>query len=286
MNRNISKSSFADDIETEKFKGWLSQFQLSERTIIEYAKVRKQFLKEYEGITQENINRFLRKCPTTLYYFAIKKLLEYSSRADIALKKKFRFRAIKKRLNVPTRAQLDDIMKRRIANEKRINPDVFYMLRIHYLTGMRKEESLALRLSNLDDEGLIKFMTKGGEERVVRLPLSFFQELKQYLTEEKGLLGNDRLFFSNTKNTASAFRAFREQLYKLQTGGKDAEIQAVMQTHNFRRAIINELIEKKGIYIASRFIGHKRITTTERYASEQQKARAEEEGYKVIFEGM
>lgn len=105
--------------------------------------------------------------------------------------------------------------------------------------------------------------------------------------EKKGLLSNERLFFSDFKNEEVIYRHIRRYLYIIEKRKPELKpiITVLKQTHNIRRCVLNEIYMKtKSIISAKEFIGHSDIKTTLRYISETTKEIEVKKALNVIKE--
>lgn len=174
-------------------------------------------------------------------------------------------------------------LERLVESIKDKDKEVYWVLKTALVTGARIHEILNLRLRDIKDDYIIFEKTKTGDQRGVWVSPNFIKELKHYLTEEKGVLGAEKCFFTNWK-TWSAYIEIRQRLEKM----FDKETaRRLMRTHNFRRAVINYLLKRTGgnILLVQSFIGHKSIDSTERYVYEIRKEEFAKKASRLLFDG-
>ncbi|MCD6407378.1 site-specific integrase [Candidatus Aerophobetes bacterium] len=248
------------EAEAEAFGKWLEQFPIAEKSVKNYIWVVKKLLKECEELSEMSVNKFLKEHPNMLFVSAVRKYLEF---------KGLKFRIIKPKIKRKIRPKPPSIEEIKGALEKIEDKDLFWVLKIGIATGARIHEILSLRLNDIDfEEGKVIFRkTKTGHEHEVFINKEIMNKLKEYLIEEKGILGAQKCFFTNTKSTDVAYRIYRRKV-KEQIRNKDLA-RRLMQSHNIRRAVINWILKETGnIVYAKEFVGHVSIATTERYLSE------------------
>lgn len=273
-NTTFSKQPFP---ESARFADFLVQNGLSKNSIGKYIIIVRQYRKRHKTLSQEGVTKFLtdEKHKHPYYFSAIKYYIAFKELAgkgprSITLPK-VRFKDPEPRPGIP-RCELGKIIE---DLPETINKDALYVLRLLHISGLRIEEGLAAIFGNLyrDEKikkNILRVKTKGGYIHHVILPDGFFEELRAYAVG-KGLLHNDRLFFNQCKNVDSAYRTLR---WILESTGKP-EIRKIMQTHNFRRGVVNEILDKTGdLLAANAYVGHRKMQTTARYASTQQRERA------------
>ena len=280
----FSKDTFA---ESEKFGNFLVLHGLAGRSLKSYINIVRQYRKKHKIPSQDGVAKFLteKKHMHPYYFSAIRYYIAFKELAGKGptniIVPKVRFKDPEPRQGIP-RSVLKKIID---ALPETINKDALYLSKLLYFSGLRIEECLSAIFGNLYrdekiNKNILRVTTKGGYIHHALLHDAFFLELKEYVVG-KGLLHNDRLFFNQCKNVESAYRTFRWILEE--TGNPD--IRKIMQTHNFRRGVVNEIVDKTGnIAMASVTIGHHRIGSTMKYVSKQQREKLQEEGLKAITE--
>lgn len=272
---------------SEEFAKFLVLQGLSKNSVKKYINIVRQYRKKHKKLVQESVTKFLiHKSHTHPYYFsAIKYYIAFKELAGKGptsiIIPKVRFKDREPRQGI-TRPELLELIE---ALPETINKDARFVLKLLYITGLRIEEGLAAIFGNLyrdkkTKRNILRVTTKGGYLHHALLPDAFFSELKEYAVG-KGLLHNDRLFFNSCKNVDSSYRTLRWILER--TGNPD--IRKIMQTHNFRRGVVNEILDKTGnVAAASAYVGHRNIQTTMGYASEQQREKMKDTALKVLTE--
>lgn len=263
--------------EVLEFKGWLEQFQLSPRTTEIYMIYVNKFLKSNTVLTERSLNIFLKHHPrlyvrqSLRYYLRFKNL---DKTIDIARVKE----PPVKLKDVLTYSEILDILNTSSEEIRKKNLDVYNILYILSMTGARITEVLRLKISDVDfNKNEIRFRTKGNQFRVAGITPKLSGELKEYYINQLGLLGNDKLFFIKVASLKASYFILRRWLDRL-------KLDRFKKTHNFRRAIINEILEKTdNVKTAQYFIGHKDPKTTDRYVSERVKEKLKAEGEAVIL---
>lgn len=280
---NFNKESFSEIKNISNFQKWLEQFQLSEKTIKLYCIVIGKYYKTNNRISQFRLNKFIKDNPHWYTRSAIKYWLEFKYGHKKASEfNLIRIKPLPKRLkDNPPIEKLMKIFDKVERSSK--NRELKLLYRFLLMTGARIHEVLGLRLKNFDFKNQrVIFKTKGGYIRDVKLTKDFMEKLRIWIVEKRGLLANDIVFFSNSKTRESAYRLLRYHLKKLKLS--EEEIGLFERTHNFRRAIINHILDltNDDIFKAYAFIGHKKIDTTMKYVSERKIKRAKEETYKIL----
>jgi len=271
MEKNsFNKYAFNENQKGRKFADFLADLFLSERTIKIYCSVVRMFLSKY-SLTQENLIKWFRKKEHRRKYQrqALIWYLKYLGRNDLRVPD---FREPKRRpREIPKREEIKEKIE-----ELRPNPEVYLIFKLLYYTGLRIHEVLELKLNHFDEERKIIIVpTKGGKLRKVLLDENLFYEIVNY-AKKKGVLGEEKIFFTNAKDVDSAYRMLRYYLDKFR-------LKDLKRTHDLRRALINFLIEKTGdILVAKSFIGHEDIKTTMRYVSELTEEKKAKEGFEVL----
>lgn len=269
----------ADDklVFLEKYKLWLGQFQLSPGTVKNNLWVASKFRDDVKEVTQESVNRFLKAYPRGFVKGSLKRYFKFAGISGIELIKiREPDRMPRKEVTRIELGKLVDTLPSKISNM-----DVYWFFKLAYLTGARKNEILTLTLNEVDfksDEIMLR--TKGGKHRVCDIPHGIMEEFRKYLLELKGTLGNERCLFSNSMNTHSAYANIRRYLEKMPF----EERNVLVKTHNFRRAVANELFEKSGgnIKMVQTILGHASIQTTDKYIAEWETEKLRKKGEELL----
>ncbi|RKZ28636.1 hypothetical protein DRQ26_00685 [bacterium] len=283
--KNLHKETFIQKEKIEEFKSWLrDNFQISEKTIELYSIVIQKFYQKNKKITQGILNKFLKENPR----WYVKSSLKYWLWFKYGYKKSQEFylknpkepeRKIK---DIPQMKELISIFNK--IESKECNKEIKLIYRFLIMTGARIHEVLNLKVKNFDfKEQKVVFRTKGGRERKVKLTKDFMEKLKEWVIEKRGLLGEDIIFFNRCKTRRSAYYMLWYYLKKV--GLSEKEIELFKRTHNFRRAMINYILEltNDNIFKAYNFIGHKNIDTTIAYVSEKKKEKSMEETFELLW---
>ena len=130
--------------------------------------------------------------------------------------------------------------------------------------GLRKQELLNLKLTDIDLDNLSLFVRqgKGSKDRIVPISYTLAQSLKKYIDERKRLSKTNPEFFSSLRGnkgyTASGLKRLVEQVRK--TSG------TVFTIHKLRHTFATLMLEGGcDIYSLSKMMGHSDINTTTIY---------------------
>jgi len=277
----MENSTFAEGKEKilNDYSNFLNTKQLGKRSKYLYQFVVRSFFNWLNNNKKEFIqataNEWLVKNPKLYRRAALNYLVEM-------LNLNWKLEKIKERKTTkpipPTREQLKNLLEK----VKKEDEELYWFFCILYYTGERKLAVLNMKLSDIDFErGQVKFHTKGEKMRAINLPNWFVNEFKEWVKNKKGVLENEKFFFIKESDylrkrdnpndeviseEASKFRLwYRIENLKTLT----LEEKAILQrTHNFRRVMINWILETGDILEAKSFIGHEDISTTQRYVSE------------------
>lgn len=143
-------------------------------------------------------------------------------------------------------------------------------LELLYATGLRRGEIQALKTADLKLSRMLVFVRqgKGGNDRYVPVTERAVYWLTRYLTESRPKLGNavktDQLFLSirGAMQFLTAGQIVREYLRRLYQDPK-----FLGSCHILRQSVATHLLEAgMNTRYIQEFLGHKNISTTERYA--------------------
>jgi len=262
--------------EIKKFSEYLNQYQLAESTFKLYIVVVNSFLSKKKELTQETLNKFIKKRPRLYIKRALQYYLKYKKLDKEIELIKVRVPARRPRAE-PTREQLKSII------DKIQDQEVKLFFELLYNTGARASEALNIKVKDLDFiASTLTLKVKGGYYRQVKLTVELANELKIYTVEELGKLGNEKVFFSNCNSSKVAYIILRRRIKTL-SNLSDSEKDLIKKTHSFRRALINHLfILTSNIRLVQKFIGHKSIDTTSTYLSEKTDKELVEEANKLL----
>lgn len=133
-------------------------------------------------------------------------------------------------------------------------------------TGLRKQELLNLKYTDVDLENLTLFVRqgKGNKDRIVPMNYSLAQTLKKYRDERKRLNKTNPEFFSSSRGnmgfTANGLKKLIDQI-RLSSGIK-------FSAHKLRHTFATLMLEGGcDIYSLSKMMGHSDIKTTTIYLS-------------------
>lgn len=259
MEKNYHKRPFVGG----EFRKYLAENFLSKRTIEEYVKFINYFFREYDDLNEENARKFLYKRKRNYVKAA---LLWYAKYKGIHLElPKFNEpeRKLKNRVERPEiRKQLDQLKRELDA------PEVM-VLEILFWTGKRISEVLNLKCRDVKEDG-IHFKLKGGYLQKIPIPEYLSKKLNKF--KKGGWLYED-LFYPKVK-PENKYRVFKSRAGNLK-----------LKTHDFRRAMINHLIETTDILTARDYIGHKKLDTTMSYLSEQSREKRVQRAFEVLKNG-
>jgi integrase len=259
--------------ELKQFTSWLDQFQLSKGSFTIYIIVVRKFLREAKELDEITFNKYLKHHPRSYVKTALKNYIDFKKLGFQLMKCRIPER---KPIEIPKREEFKRILLKTVAPLTPFYQEdntLYFIFNLLYFTGSRISEVLNIKYNdiNFQENKLLLRIEKTHTFRTVELPLDFLKELEAYVNTKKdnGLLGEQRLFYTDSKTSHSAFMLLRRTLVKRLKDDKD--INLLKHTHNFRRALINHIIETTdgNVKIAKEFIGHKAIATTELYITEQ-----------------
>ena len=159
-------------------------------------------------------------------------------------------------------------------NQRFILRDVA-VVEVLFATGARVYEIANIRIENINlESGVIRFMGKGGKERIVQIgEESVIQLLNRYYTENREEILECGYFFINKRKSRFTEQSIRLMLKKYT---KQAEIELNITPHMFRHSFATYLIEE-GVDIScvQQILGHSSIKTTQIYIHVSSKKQAD-----------
>lgn len=272
----MNREEFESDL--KGFDEWLEQWQLSRKSKKQYAYMMGWMMKNIDNFAKEDVNRWLVQHPYRNMRAAVKHYLKYKGihENDFELAKVKQ--PERKSMVVPRRSELREILDR-----AKMTGDMMFVFELLFQTGARIEEILKLRPMDFDfGRCTIIFKTKGNKTREVKIQQDLSGRIRQYLEEEKDVLDAERAFFTRFRSLKIAYAMLQKYVSKLKL--PDDEKAMLLRTHNFRRAIINEILERTNgdITAAKEYVGHESIQTTDIYRTDLDKAMAKKRAYKAL----
>ncbi len=139
------------------------------------------------------------------------------------------------------------------------------VVEMFFATGARVYEVANIKIENMDlSSGIIRFMGKGGKERVIQIgSREVTVLLRQYYTENKEVIRRCGYFFVNQNGNRFSEQSIRRMLKQYT---KSAGIERNITPHMFRHSFATYLIEE-GVDVScvQRILGHSSIKTTQIY---------------------
>lgn len=257
----------------EKFATWLERHtSLGEGSIRTYKTIIKTFLKGLEPKVEgsetpieppepgsedyiEEANLYLRAHLMPCYASAMRYFYQFNRWDPAGL--------IKGKQRAPRPKDIPKITEV-LAVMDTLEPEEKMITRFILNTGCRCNEAFKVRLDDITPEGKVTLQTKGRQYRTVMLPERFRKRLMNYAREVKGILGPEKIFYTESKaRPDNKVRMFYRTL------NKDSRkvLEKLLGTHDFRRhcAVALYLDSGKDILLVQRVLGHKDIKTTQRY---------------------
>lgn len=259
----------------DHFKNFLQEKKHSSSTIVAYGKDIDQlisFLEEAKKhhiheVTQEDLQAFLadltkkdytpksvsRKINSTRTFYRFLKINEYITDDPSLLVEHPRYELTPPRILNPTEY-------RALRDAARNDPRMFAIIELLLQTGIRIGELANLRLSDIQGDTLrIRPMEKH-EERVVPLNRPAKDALKRYL-EIRPKVAEERVFVTKSGKPflVRNIRTAIERYFRL------AEIQDAKVNDLRHTFVAHHLKHGVSLMVLSKILGHKRISTTERY---------------------
>lgn len=149
-------------------------------------------------------------------------------------------------------------------NQRFILRDVA-IIEVLFATGARVYEIANIKIENINlESGVIRFMGKGGKERIVQIgEESVIELLNRYYAENKEEIHACGYFFINKRKSRFTEQSIRLMLKKYT---KQAKLERNITPHMFRHSFATYLIEE-GVDIScvQQILGHSSIKTTQIY---------------------
>lgn len=257
------------------FKNFLKEKKHSTSTIVAYGKDIDQlvnFLGEFSKnqiheVTKEDIQAFLakmskngytpksisRKINSTRTFYRFLKLNEYITDDPSLLISHPRYELTPPRILTPTEY-------RALRDAARNDPRMFAIIELLLQTGIRIGELAQLRLSDVNGDALKIRPYEKHEERHVPLNRSAKEALSRYITA-RPKVKEDRIFITKSGKPflVRNIRTAIERYFRL------AEIKSAKVNDLRHTFVAHHLKHGVSLVVLSKILGHKRISTTERY---------------------
>lgn len=259
----------------QAFETFLKEKKHSASTIVAYGKDIDQlvsFLEELKKnhvheVTKDDLNSFLEKLGSTGYtpkslsrkinstrtFYRFLKINEYITDDPSLLIEHPKYELAPPRILTPTEY-------RALRDAARNDPRMFAIIELLLQTGIRIGELAALRLDDVNGDSLRIRPYEKHEERMVPLNRSAKEALSRYL-EVRPKSTQDRVFITKSgkpfliRNIRTAVeRYFRLAEIK---GAKVNDLRHTFVAHHLKHGV--------SLVVLSKILGHKRISTTERY---------------------
>lgn len=268
-----------------EFKKYLSDNKRSASTIVAYGKDIEQlvgFLEELSknhihDVTKEDLESFLakmtkngytpksisRKLNSTRTFYRFLKINEYITDDPSLLVAHPRYQLAAPRILTPTEY-------RALRDAARSDSRMFAVIELLLQTGIRIGELAALKLSDIRKEGLHIAPAEKHEERIVPLNTRAQEALNKYL-EIRPKASSEHLFITKSGKPflIRNIRTAVERYFRL-AEVKNAKVNDLRHTF-----VAHHLKHGVSLVLISKVLGHKRLSTTERYL-EYVKDRAKE----------
>jgi site-specific recombinase XerD len=221
----------------------------------------------YYGRTQRkwSVNTFIIYHKTLLVFFrwCIKEgYLEKNPILDIEIPK--REKRLPTKLNKQTTLRLLEVVYNYPYDSKFLRQRNHAIFSTFVFAGLRKQELLNLKLTDVDIDNLTIFVRqgKGGKDRIIPMSYTLAQTLRKYLDERRRLNKTNPDFFSslytNTGFTDNGLKKVVEQMRK--SSG------TFFTVHKLRHTFATLMLEGGcDIYSLSKMMGHSDINTTTIY---------------------
>lgn len=274
----------------QQFKNYLTQNKRSASTIVAYGKDIEQlvtFLQDLSknhihDVTKEDLQSFLakmtkngytpksisRKLNSTRTFYRFLKLNEYVTDDPSLLVAHPRYQLAAPRILTPTEY-------RALRDASRNDARMFAIIELLLQTGIRIGELAALKLSDIQKGGLHIAPMEKHEERIVPLNKRAQEALNNYLKARPNPTnGKSEHLFITKSGKPFLIRNIRtavERYFRL------AEIKSAKVNDLRHTFVAHHLKHGVSLVLISKVLGHKRLSTTERYL-EYVKDRAKENG--------
>ena len=259
----------------EHFKNYLKDNKHSSSTIVAYGKDIEQlvsFLEELERqhiheVSKDDIEAFLgkltkegyalksisRKINSTRTFYRFLKVNEYITDDPSLLVAHPRYELAPPRMLTPTEY-------RALRDAARNDARMFAIIELLLQTGIRIGELANLRLSDMQGDTLRILAQEKHEERVVPLNRAAKEALKRYL-DNRPSGKEDRIFITKSGKPflIRNIRTAVERYFKL-AGIESAKVNDLRHTF-----VSHHLKHGVSLMMLSKILGHKRLSTTERY---------------------
>lgn len=259
----------------ELFKNFLKEKKHSASTIVAYGKDIEQlviFLEELSKnhmheVTKDDIQAFLtkmssngytpksisRKINSTRTFYRFLKVNEYITDDPSLLVSHPRYELTPPRILTPTEY-------RALRDAARNDVRMFAIIELLLQTGIRIGELAQLRLSDIEGDALKIRPFEKHEERMVPLNKSSKEALNKYLAN-RPQVKEDRVFITKSGRPflVRNIRTAVERYFRL------AEIKSAKVNDLRHTFVAHHLKHGVSLVVLSKILGHKRISTTERY---------------------
>lgn len=259
----------------EQFKNFLKEKKHSASTIVAYGKDIDQlitFLDEMSkhhvhDVKKEDLEAFLakmskdgytpksvsRKINSTRTFYRFLKVNEYVTDDPSLLISHPRYELAPPRILTPTEY-------RALRDSARNDPRMFAIIELLLQTGIRIGELAALKIEDVKENSLVIKPYEKHEEREVPLNKPAKEALKRYL-DARPNVKDDRVFVTKTGKPflIRNIRTSVERYFRL-AEIKDAKVNDLRHTfvaHHIKHGV--------SLVVLSKVLGHKRLSTTERY---------------------
>lgn len=259
----------------EEFKNFLRQNQKSNSTVVAYGKDIDQlvsFLEELQKnqaheVSKEDIEAFLaklsnegytpksisRKINSTRTFYRYLKVNEYITDDPSLLVSHPKYQLAPPRILTPTEY-------RALRDAARNDPRMFAVIELLLQTGIRIGELANLRLSDIGKDSLHVAPFEKHEDRVVPLNKRAQEALQRYL-EVRPKVTDDHVFVTKSGKPflIRNIRTAVERYFRL-AEIKDSKVNDLRHTF-----VAHHLKHGVSLIVLSKVLGHKRLSTTERY---------------------
>lgn len=259
----------------EQFKNFLKEKKHSASTIVAYGKDIEQlvsFLEELQKnniheVTKEDLEAFLakmskdgytpksisRKINSTRTFYRFLKINEFVTDDPSLLVAHPTYELAPPRILTPTEY-------RALRDAARNDPRMFAIIEILLQTGIRIGELAGLEMPDIQEDGLRIRAFEKHDERVVPLNRAAKEALNKYL-EVRPSVKEDRIFVTKSGKPflIRNIRTAIERYFRI-CDIKDAKVNDLRHTF-----VAHHLKQGVSLVILSKILGHKRLTTTERY---------------------